>query len=146
MFDVIKAQLSQAVPYAALTGIEVLEVADGSARCALGLRTEVSNHIGTLHAGALFTLGETASGAAMTGAFAAELMNVRPIATGATIRYLKAGKGWVEAEAVLARPAQELRAELDQVGRVSFDANVTVRNAANEEVATLVVGWLVSRR
>ena len=31
----------------------------------LDQRDEVSNHIGTMHAGAMFTLGETASGGAM---------------------------------------------------------------------------------
>ena len=69
-YDMIKAHLSKAVPFANHTGVVIEELAAGTARATLALRPEVSNHIGTMHAGAVFTLAEAASGAAMAGAFA----------------------------------------------------------------------------
>lgn len=146
MFDLIKAQMTKTLPFAQTTGIEIRDIGAGTAIAALVQRHEVSNHIGSMHAGALFTLGETASGAAMSGAFATQLMNVRPIAFGASIAYVKVAKSEVIAQAVVGTPADELLATLASDGRVTFDIGVTLANEAGETVATMTVGWLVSKR
>lgn len=145
MYDLIKAQMTRSVPFAATTGVEIVQVGDGVATAALEQRTEVSNHIGSLHAGAQFTVGETASGAAVTGAFAAHLATARLLATGASVSYLKVAKGRVEARARLERPAEDLRAVLESEGRVPFAVNVDLESGG-EPIATMTVGWLVSRR
>lgn len=146
MYETIKAQMAQAVPFAQTTGIALLEVGPGTAVAMLPLRTEVSNHIGSLHAGALFTLGETASGAAMSGAFAAQLMTIRPIATGASISYVKIAKGQTRARASVTQPVDQLLDALSREGRITFEIAVTLENEAAETVATMTVSWLVSRR
>jgi acyl-coenzyme A thioesterase PaaI-like protein len=45
--------------------------------------------LGTPHAGALFTLAETASGAAMAGGFAELILGLRPVAKESRIQYQK---------------------------------------------------------
>jgi acyl-coenzyme A thioesterase PaaI-like protein len=146
MFDIIKAQMTRNVPFAATAGVEIDRLDHGTATAALVQRPDLSNHVGSVHAGALFTLGETASGAAMSGAFASQIMTIRPIATGATIAYVKIAKGRIEATATTQVPASELLAKLDADGRVKFDIDVTLVDEANVTVATMVVSWLVSKR
>ena len=68
-YDMIKAQLGTIVPFQNYVGVELLELADGTASAQLEQRDETTNHIKTQHAGAMFTLGEAASGAAMAAAF-----------------------------------------------------------------------------
>ncbi len=146
MFEIIKAQMASSLPFVAYTGIAVVEVASGRAVCALDQRQEVSNHIGSMHAGALFTLGESASGAAMSGAFATQIMSIRPIATGATIAYSKVAKGRIVATAIVDAPVETLLTALEAEGRTQFDVSVTLANGEGETVATMSVGWLVSKR
>lgn len=146
MFDLIKAQFAKSIPFAGTVGIEIINIGVGEATAALDQRPEVSNHIASLHAGALFTLGEAASGAAMSGAFASQLMTLRPIATGASIAYAKVAKGRIEAKATLLTGADGLLATLAADGRVTFDIDVTLTNDAGATVATMTVGWLVSKR
>ena len=64
-FDALRAQLSAAVPFAAHVGVALETIGEGTATATLEQRRDTSNHIATMHAGALFTLAEAASGAAM---------------------------------------------------------------------------------
>src|SRR5262245_52594317 len=57
------------VPFAHHARVDVLEIGEGTGRARMPDSPELRNHIQSLHAGALFTLGETASGSAMLGAF-----------------------------------------------------------------------------
>lgn len=144
MLDTIKAHLATAVPFATTTGVDIVDLRLGEATAQLIQRPEVNNHIASLHAGALFTLGEAASGAAMSGAFADILLKVRPIATDASIDYVKIAKGKILARAVTSEPASSLRDRLNTEGKVRFQVDVTLSNEADQVVARMKVGWLVS--
>lgn len=78
-YDLIREQLGKAVPFANHVGVELIEVGDGIGVAALDQRPETSNHIQTQHAGAMFTLGEAASGAALAGAFGPMIFQARPL-------------------------------------------------------------------
>jgi hypothetical protein len=99
------------------------------------------NHIASQHAGALFTLGEAASGAAMAGAFATRLAATRPVAGSAEIRYTRVAKGTITATATIGQDADGLTAKLDAEGKIAFDVNVTMTDEAGEEVAIMKVAW-----
>jgi uncharacterized protein (TIGR00369 family) len=133
------------VPYAAHTGVDLVEVKPGVAIAVLDQRDEVTNHIGTMHAGALFTLGETASGGAMVGAFQDLLGQIRPVAAGASIRYTRLAKGKLTAEARCSEPADALRSRLDADGKVVFDVLVDIQDADGQAVAGMTVAWHVRR-
>lgn len=77
VFEAIRRQLGRSMPLARLLGIEVEEIDARHARTGLGARAELCNHHGTVHAGALFTVCESASAAALAGAMADVIMCTR---------------------------------------------------------------------
>ena len=60
-FDAIAKGMAMAVPFVGHLGIEVTEMAEGEATVVLPERAELDNHVGSQHAGALFSVAETAS-------------------------------------------------------------------------------------
>jgi hypothetical protein len=77
----------------------------------------------------------------LLGAFMDQLAAATPLPVGAEIRYLKLAWGDIEAEAVLGRPAEDVRAELAEGGRPEFDIAVAMRRADGETVAEMTVRW-----
>lgn len=144
-YDMIREHMSSAVPYANHSGVVIESIADGVASARLEQTTETSNHIGSVHAGALFTLGETASGAAMSGALVAQILSLRPVAAEASIRFVKVAKGKITARASVSRPAAELISAIEADGKVAFDVNVDMTNADGVTVAEMIVKWHVSK-
>lgn len=143
-YEMIKAQLSTIVPFQNFVGATLLEVSDGFATAQLEQRDEITNHIQTLHAGAMFTLGEAASGAAMAGALAPVILEMRPVAATADIAFKKIAKGTLTATAKTSRPGSELMQTIKDEGKVVFDVNVDIADAAGETVVEMVVNWHVS--
>jgi uncharacterized protein (TIGR00369 family) len=142
-YEAIAQGMSQAVPFAAHLGVEVSRIAPGEAEATLPERPELNNHVGSQHAGALFTVAETASGAAFVGAFAERMADVTPLARAAEISYEKIARGPVEARAKLAVPAAEALAELDAEGRVQFPCEIEIFDGEGVRVATATVQWHV---
>jgi uncharacterized protein (TIGR00369 family) len=142
-FDAIAEGMTQAVPFAAFLGLEITEVSAGEAVVRLPERTELTNHVGSQHAGALFTVAEAASGAAFVGAFAERLGEVTPLARRAEISYEKIAKGPIEARSKLGVPAAEALATLDAEGKVEFPCEIELVDGSGTLVATATVGWHV---
>jgi uncharacterized protein (TIGR00369 family) len=142
-FDAIAKGMAIAVPYIAHMGIEVTEMSEGAATAVLPDRPELHNHVGSQHAGALFGVAETASGAAFVGAFAVRMGDLTPLARGAEISYVKVARGAIEARAKLGVPAEEALATLDEDGRVDFSVEVELTDGEGETVATATVDWNV---
>jgi uncharacterized protein (TIGR00369 family) len=145
MLDMIKAQMISSVPFAAHTGVELLELSQARGVARLIQRREVSNHVKTIHAGALFTLAEAASGAAMAGIFAEHILSIRPVVSDARISYLKSARGEVTATATALAPAPELLAKLSSEGSAIFDVQVGITDANSTTVATFVATWNVKK-
>lgn len=137
----IRQQMAAIVPFATYTGVEILSIADGVGAASLKQSEKSINHIGSQHAGALFTLGEAASGAAMSGAVADQLMTIRPVAAEATIKYLKIAKGTITAHAKTSLPGEKIKDALAKEGKIKFDVTVSLRDEADLEVATMTVAW-----
>jgi len=142
-FDAIAQGLTQAVPFAGYLGLEITSVADGEATVRLPQRPELNNHVGSQHAGALYTAAETASGAAFVGAFAERMGDVTPLARSAEIAYEKIAKGPIDARATLGVPAAEALATLDAEGKVEFPCEVELADGEGTRVATATVHWHV---
>jgi uncharacterized protein (TIGR00369 family) len=143
-FDSLRTQFAQAVPFARYAGVEIVEIADGLARTQLTQSEQLSNHIGSLHAGAIFTLAETASGAAMLGAFAEVATVIRPLATEAKISYLKLGRGTIRAQARTNIAGVTLRDQLREHGLVTFEVSVDVQDERDRVIAEVSVQWRVT--
>ena len=144
-YDMIRTHLSTVIPFANHVGVVLGDIGDGTATATLDQRTETSNHIQTQHAGAMFTLGEAASGAALAGALAPVILEVRPVASGATISYVKIARGTLTAHATASAPGAELLQTLKDEGKVAFDVDVDIRDADDDTVVTMKVGWHVRK-
>jgi acyl-coenzyme A thioesterase PaaI-like protein len=142
-YDAIAQGMTQAVPFAGYLGLEITSVAPGEAVVVLPERAELTNHVASQHAGALFTVAETASGAAFIGAFAERMGEVTPLARSAEISYEKIAKGPIEARAKLGVPAAEALATLDAEGKVVFPCEIEMIDASGLRVATATVHWHV---
>jgi acyl-coenzyme A thioesterase PaaI-like protein len=142
-FDAIAKGMTQAVPFAGYLGLEVASVAAGKATVVLPDSPELLNHVGSQHAGALFTAAEAASGAAFVGAFAERMGDVTPLARSAEISYEKIAKGPITANAELGVPKDEALATLDADGKVEFPCEVELSDADGNRVATATVHWHV---
>jgi acyl-coenzyme A thioesterase PaaI-like protein len=145
MFDMIREQMGKSVPFANYAGVELLELSATTGVARLVQRPDVSNHIGSVHAGALFTLAEAASGAAMAGVFAQHLMAIRPVVSQAKIAYLKVAKGVLLATASLARPPADVLAEFDDAGQTAFEIAVEVKDESDITVATFTATWNIKK-
>lgn len=141
VFDQIRRQAMENVPFARLAGVQVVEVGRGQGRTRLTQRSELCNHVGTLHAAALFALGETASGLAMAGALAPVILGVRPVASDARIRYLKPARGTITAQGCVGGDPDALVRELQQQGKLRFEVAVALTDEAGVQVAEMVVEW-----
>jgi uncharacterized protein (TIGR00369 family) len=135
--------MTEAVPFARHLGLEISSVGEGEAVVRLPDRSELTNHVGSQHAGALFTVAEAASGAAFVGAFAERLGEVTPLAKSAEISYEKIAKGPIDATARLGVPGAEALGTLDAEGRVVFPCAIELVDSAGERVATATVHWHV---
>jgi acyl-coenzyme A thioesterase PaaI-like protein len=141
MYDMIRDQFQTSVPFAAYTGVKLESIGPGKAAASLEQTNNTSNHIASQHAGALFTLAEAASGAAMAGALAPMLMSIRPLVSDANIKYSRVAKGKIRAVATTSEPSETLLAKLTAEGKVSFAVDVVLTDDADHQVATMNVQW-----
>lgn len=134
-----------AVPFARTLGVQFTEVApDGDGWRAVVRLPDTpahQNHVGGPHAGAMFTLGETASGAVVLAAFGHLLDRATPLAVTAEISYRRLAMGDVLATARLERAPAGIIAELDGGGRPEFPVEVQISTVDGTVTAAMTVVW-----
>ncbi len=125
-FTTLVSQMPVTVPMVATLGIEFLEL--DPARVVLRLPDDAAyhNHLGGPHAGAMFTLAETATGALVLGNFGMFLDRVVPLAVDASIRYRKIAMGPLYAEALMRDTPQSILARLDAGERPEWRIEVSL--------------------
>lgn len=141
-YAAISDLMPQLVPFVATLGITYAELDDSRAVCALRDDRAFHNHVGGLHAGAMFTLAETASGALVMACFE-DLVRTgtTPLAATATISYSRLALGAVTATATLGRDAGQVRQELAETGRtVQFPVEV-VLSTDDGETGRMTISW-----
>jgi acyl-coenzyme A thioesterase PaaI-like protein len=144
-YEAVRAGMEAAIPYNRHLGLSVAEVADGRGVVVLPQEEHLHNHVGSQHAGALFSAGEAASGAAFVGTFAERMAELTPLARTAEIDYLKLAKGPITATGTLGAPADELFSSLDADGKVEFPVKVELTDENDQTVARMIVNWHVRR-
>jgi acyl-coenzyme A thioesterase PaaI-like protein len=144
-YDAIRAGLEQAVPFNTYLGLEVTEVAPGRGVVVLPDRDELRNHVGSQHAGALFSAGEAASGAAFVGSFVERMSELTPLAASAEIAYRKIARGTITATGTLGEDRDALLQRLDADGTVRFEVSVELADGEGTTVAEMTVQWHVRR-
>jgi acyl-coenzyme A thioesterase PaaI-like protein len=137
----IGEMLAATVPMARTLNLEFLETTAQRAVVLLPDQPDFHNHVGGPHAGAMFTLAESASGAIVLAAFGDQLDRAVPLAVRAEIAYSKLAKGPVTATAELGRPAAEVVAALDKGERPEFPVEISLTRADGDETARMTVVW-----
>lgn len=134
--------LPNIIPFINTVGLRIDEIAPGHAVATLPSRPEVHNHMGTCHAGAVYTLGESASGGVVLSMFADLLPKVFIALKSASVRHTKAAPGDVVATAKLVGDATATRAAYEETGKADFDVEVAL-TVGDLEVAQVVYTWAV---
>jgi acyl-coenzyme A thioesterase PaaI-like protein len=137
--------LRAAVPFNTTLGVEYVSLSATEAVLRLPDRPDLHNHVGGPHAGALFSLGEAASGGVVIAAFGEHLASVTPLAANADIRYRRLAKGGVTATATLAESPAELMDRLAADGKVAFDVPITITDDSGETTTEMTVRWHLRR-
>ncbi|MEV7414065.1 DUF4442 domain-containing protein [Streptomyces sp. NPDC089919] len=133
--------LAATVPMVRTLNLEFVETTPERAVLRLPDQAEYHNHIAGPHAGAMFTLAESASGAIVLAAFGDQLSRAVPLAVRAEIGYKKVAKGVVTATATLGRPAAEVVAELDAGGRPEFPVKIEIQREDEAVSGEMTVIW-----
>lgn len=141
MFETIRHQLARTVPFAQLLGISVDSLGAGTAGTALPSLPQHNNHVGSVHAGALFTVCEAASGAALAGALLPVIMQTRFVVRDARISYLKPARGAICARAVLVDEAGQVLDALRSTRRADVSVDVSAHTADGTLVAKASFDW-----
>jgi acyl-coenzyme A thioesterase PaaI-like protein len=144
-YDAVRNGLQQAIPYNNHLGLEYVEVADGKGVVRLPDDPDLRNHVGSQHAGALFSAGEAASGGAFIGAFVEHMAGIVPLARSAEINYLKLARGPIDATATLSEDKSALVAHLESDGKVEFPVTVELADSGGQKVAEMTVHWHVRK-
>jgi acyl-coenzyme A thioesterase PaaI-like protein len=144
-YAAVAAGLSQAIPFNVHLGLETITVAEDHGVVRLPDDEHLRNHVGSQHAGGLFSAGEAASGAAFVGAFLDIMAEITPLAESAEIAYRKLAKGEIAATARFEEDQAELRLKLEADGRVRFPIAVEMTDAEGVVVAEMTVNWYVRR-
>lgn len=105
-----KRLLEEGIGFVRNTGLVVEHLARGEVRCRMPFKGN-ANHIGTMYAGALFTLGEIPGGALFLTSF--DTARFFPVVKSFNLKFLKPSKSDVRVTATLAE---------DEIGRIELEA------------------------
>lgn len=119
MFDIVRKQMGRSVTEA----------------------PDLLNHVGTFHAGVLFTTCEAASGAALAGALLPVIMQTRFVVREARISYLKPAKGTFSAQATVIDDPDVVLNDLLRLGRAEVAVDVCARATDGVVVARATFNW-----
>ncbi len=127
------------IPYTLEMGIVIDRALSGEVEMTLPDATANQNMVGIVHAGALYTFGETVAGIAA----GFELLDrAFPLARGAQIRYLRPARGAIRGRAsVPPGDSQRVELELERDGRSELRVAVSLLDASGETVAEMDVDY-----
>lgn len=141
----VKESFPTVVPMVGTLSLEFDSLAPNEAVMRLPDQAPYHNHIGGPHAGAMFTLAESASGALVFANFADRMAEVTPLAVEAKIRYLKIAMGDITATAVMTRTAEEILTELEGGTRPEFNVDISLNTADGTQTGEMTVLWTLKK-
>ncbi|GAA3730075.1 uncharacterized protein (TIGR00369 family) [Spinactinospora alkalitolerans] len=139
--ETVKSGLLASVPFTRTLGLEFVDLDEGRAVMRLPDDADHHNHVGGPHAGAMFTLAESASGAIVLASFGDQLDRAVPLVLRAEIHYRRLAMGPVLAEARLGRAKEEVVAELDAGTRPELPVEIELRTEDGTVTGTMTVVW-----
>ena len=133
------------LPFNLLIGLEPGD-ADSGFLVSLPDDPKYTNHLGTVHASALFAVAEAGSGLFLLQHFGSD-EGLVPVVRRVEGKYRKPGKGRVSARAPVA-PDEVSRwsAELESRGRVMAPVSIEVVGSDGETALSATVEWFIARQ
>ncbi len=106
-----------------------------------------TNHLGTVHASALLSLAEAASGDWLIRAMEGSIHAVLPVVRRFEAKFRKPAQGAIFAEATATANAEdELHLALETKGRHLLEIRIEVRDEHGTHVLSAVAEWFVVKR
>lgn len=136
------AFLNKLSPFNAHLGAKLLEWTDEKALIFVKKKRGVQNHVKSIHAGAIFTLGETCAGLVIIRNFPFE--NFRPLMSDVRVTYSKQARGDIWGEAVAAPGVMQNAHEVFNNGEVPvIEMTTNILNDQKEIIAVVITTWQV---
>lgn len=121
------------IPYLVPHRLEVEVQSDGAVQARLPFRSELTNHVGTLHAAAIYTVAETCAGVAASRIVPGDRSIV--LLRGAKIDYTRRAEGDLVATAhVLQGQSESALSDFDARGRADAQVEVHVIDPGQEQI------------
>lgn len=139
------SDIASHVPFARLLGISTDMTSTGIA-AKLPENADYLNHVGSVHAGALYSVGETATGALLPRHFLDLLAQATAVVRKSEIEFHRPARGAVTATAALGEAEADIRCRLAANERCDFKAIAELRDSEDTHVATISVEWHVRLR
>ena len=136
--------LSGMSPFNSHLGSKMLEWSDDTCVIEVKKRRSVRNHVNAIHAGALFTLGETCAGLIIVRNF--PFAKYRPLMSEVKASFSKQARGDVVGKAYIApETITRMKADVER-GEIPFAEVVTeIRNSDGEIACTVTTTWQVKQ-
>jgi acyl-coenzyme A thioesterase PaaI-like protein len=132
--EVAKKALESGIRFVANSGLKVVELRRGYVKCLMPYAGN-GNHIGTIYAGALFTLAEIPGGALFLSSF--DVSKFYPIVKALDLRFLKPATGDVTIEVGLDEiQIASLAADAAENGKAEFTLEGQLKMEDGTVVAT----------
>ena len=105
-------------------------------------RSALSNHVGTVHAGAIFTAAETATGQEILRLLTTYPVAAIPVVRSASIRDRAPATGTISARATTVLSHDELAVDIERHGRATRSIDAAVTALDGTLVAEATIEWV----
>ena len=127
-----KKMLEEGIAFVARSKVKVLAMEPGYVKMMMPLEPNL-NHVGTMYAGALFTLAELPGGAIFLTTF--DVGRFYPIIKGMEIKFVKPATTDVTVEVKLdLEEAEKIQATANKAGKADYDWDCEVKDANGQVV------------
>jgi thioesterase domain-containing protein len=142
-YKTLSAYLESAIGIVKQMGLKVLSMKDRYVKLQMPIKENI-NHVGTMYAGSLFTLGEIMGGAIFITSF--DMKKYYPIVKDVQIRYRRPATTDITVELAMSEDqVKQITKELDEKGKADFPLELQLVDA-NGEVVSIVQGTWQGRK
>ena len=144
LLDAATERLASLIPLMGVLGVRIVDVGPGRVAAEMPLDGN-HNHIGTMYAGALFSVAEVLGGVIATATF--DGSRFYPVVKGLDIRFLKPVKTGVRAGTAMDdATVSRVRDEAERLGKADYVLEVTVTDEEGTAVARTKGDYQLRRR
>jgi thioesterase domain-containing protein len=139
----LAAYLESAIPIVSQMGLKVVEMKERHVKLLMPLKNNI-NHVGTMYAGSLFTLGEIMGGALFVASL--DMNKYYPLVKDVQIRYRRPATTDITTEISISKDfLADIISTLDKKGKSDVPLELELLDSSGEVVAIMIGTWQVRR-